>query len=83
MQFIVGATQATPLRRRQGSNVTLVNQGAVDVYCDENPNRLNSTVTGAVPSGTEIAAGGGQLQYSSYPGVLWFRAAQVTTIEVQ
>lgn len=74
---------AKPIRRPPGSQVTLVNQSAVDVYFDFNPNRLNATPAGSVPSGTKIAATTGQIQIDSFPGVIWVRAATATQIDVQ
>lgn len=80
--FNVDDTQAVALRRKAGSTITLVNQGATDVYVSREPDRLNTTLTGAVPPGMKIVNGGGQLQWPNFPGTLWFRAAAKTTIEV-
>lgn len=81
--FQVDSISAVPLRRRKGSQVTLVNQSATDVFMDTEPNRLNTTNPGVAPSGTKIANSGGQVQFQPYPGEMWFRAATPTTLEVQ
>ena len=81
-KFQVDDDKAVALRRRAGITVTLVNQSATDVYLNRDPDRLNTTVTGAVPPGMQLAKNGGQLQYPNFPGVLWFRAASKTSIEV-
>jgi hypothetical protein len=73
---------AVALRRKAGITITLVNQSATDVYLDRAPDRLNASVTGAVPAGIKLAKTGGQLQWPNFPGVLWFRAATKTSIEV-
>ena len=82
-QFQVDSLSAVPLRRRFGVQVTLVNQSAVDVYMDKEPNRLNTTQPGTPPSCTKIAANGGQVQFQPYEREMWFRAAFPTTLEVQ
>lgn len=82
MQFQVLASNARPVRRRVGSTITFVNQSATDVYFDRQEERLNKTKAGSVPDGTLLAKTGGQIQYADFPGVLWFRAATDTTIEV-
>lgn len=81
-KFNVDDENAVALRRKIGITVTFVNQGATDVYVDRFPERLNATLKGAVPQGMKIANGGGQLQWPNFPGVLWFRAASKTSIEV-
>lgn len=80
--FNVDDENAVAFRRRAGGTVTFVNQLAVDVYMDRDPQGLNASAVGAVPSGMKIAAAGGQLQYPNFPGVLWFRAASKTKIAV-
>ena len=82
-QFQVDSLSAVPLRRQKGIQVTIVNQAVADVFMDKEPNRLNTTPPGVPPSGTRIAGGGGQVQIQPYPGEMWFRAANPTTIEVQ
>lgn len=82
-QELVPAENAKPIRRQRGSQVTLVNQSAVDVYFDFNPNRLNATPVGVAPSGTKLLATTGSIQIDSFPGVIWVRAATPTQIEVQ
>lgn len=83
MKQVVPSDIAAPVRRTKGSTVTFVNQSATDVYVDSDYQRLNATVQGAAPDGTKLAANGGQLQVTDYPGLLWVRAATQTTIEVQ
>lgn len=83
MKIIVPADIAAPIRRAKGSTVTFVNQSATDVYFDSDYQRLNASVAGSTPDGTKLAANGGQIQATDYPGLLWFRAATQTTIEVQ
>lgn len=83
-QLVVDFVTAVPLRRPKGIQVTLVNQSAVDVYMDREVNRVNQSTPTGVPSGTKIAASGGQVQLEPFPGEMWFRTATtVTTIEVQ
>lgn len=81
-KFNVDDENAVALRRKAGITVTFVNQSATDVYVDRSADRLNATLTGAVPDGMKIANGGGQLQWPNFPGTLWFRAAAKTSIEV-
>jgi hypothetical protein len=83
MKLQIPTDYAVPVRRAPGATVTFINQSAVDVYFDRDPNRLNSVKTGDTPDGTKLAANGGQLQWAQFPGTLWFRAAAATTIEVQ
>ncbi len=78
----VDDTNAVALRRKAGITITLVNQSATDVYLDRAPDRLNASVKGAVPAGIKLAKTGGQLQWPNFPGVLWFRAATKTSIDV-
>ena len=73
---------AVAVRRRAGTVVTLVNQGAQDVYFSTDPNRLNTVPAGTVPDGTKIANGGGWFQWPNFPGVVWVRAAVAAKIEV-
>jgi hypothetical protein len=70
--------------RTPGSDVVFVNQSTIDVYFDMEPGRLNSTPVGSTPSGTKLAANGGEKQFQNFPsGGVWFRAAAYTSIEVQ
>jgi hypothetical protein len=80
---IVDALTATPIRRQKGSQVTLVNQLAVDVYFDFNRERLNASAPGVVPAGTKLVATTGSIQIDNFPGVVWTRAVSQTSIEVQ
>ena len=84
MRLLVRDDAPTPIRRRPGSNVTLVNQSAVDVYIDSDYNRIMASATGAIPAGTQIINGGGQAVWSGYlqDGVIWVRSATPTTVEV-
>lgn len=86
MQWLVNDPYgfATSLTGREGTNLTIVNQSATDVYFDTsgNASRLNGTVAGAVPQGTKIAANGGQVQFTSAP-TIFLRAASQTTVEIQ
>lgn len=83
MQLIVPTDRVQKLVRPLNSTVTLVNQSATDVYFDSDLQRLAASLPGAVPSGTKIAANGGQLQIALFPGILYLRAAASTFIEVQ
>lgn len=90
MKFFVPVENAAPLRRMRGTQVTLVNQSAVDVYFDFDAQRINGPFIGGVPDGTRIAAAAvgpppteGQVQIDNFPGVVWLRAAAATQIEVQ
>jgi len=82
-QQIIPADQACAIRRRKGITITFVNQSTIDVYVDDEPARLNQSAVGAVPSGTKIINGGGELQVSQFKGIIWARAATQTTLEVQ
>lgn len=81
--MVIPADRAIAIRRPKGSTVTLVNQSAVNVFIDSDYNRLNASLAGAIPSGTLLAAAGGQVQITDYPGVYYARAAVETTLEVQ
>ena len=83
MKFPVDDGNAVALRRKPGSTITIINQSLVDVYFDRDPNRLNKTATGSVPDGTKLAAAAAPFQWPDFPGVLWFRAATKTVLEVQ
>jgi len=83
MKLPVPNDNVAVVRRSPGTTVTFINQSAVDVYFDEDPNRLNNCLSGAVPNGTKLVNGGGQLQWANFKGTLYFRAATPTTIEVQ
>lgn len=71
------------IRRQPGATVTFVNQTATDVYFDNDWGRIAQGLQGSVPTGTKIAANGGQVQWSAYPGVMYVRSATPTTLEVQ
>jgi hypothetical protein len=81
-KFNVDDENAVALRRKEGISVTLINQSTVDVYMSRENSTLNLSAIGSVPDGMKLAASGGQLQWPAFPGVLWFRAASKTTIEV-
>lgn len=80
---IVDNGPAVQIVRQKGITVTLINQGAVDVYVDDEPMRLNSSSTLTIANGTKIAANGGELQISYFKGRIWARANSATTLEVQ
>lgn len=71
------------IRRPPGSTVTFVNQSVTDVYFDADWGRIAQGLQGSVPTGTKIANGGGQVQWSSFPGVMYVRAVTPTSLEVQ
>lgn len=84
--LLVDNITAVHLTRRRdiGCAVTILNQSSVDVYYDTEPGRLNASVSGVIPSGTLLAANGGEKEFTNFPrNGLWFRAASKTTIEVQ
>lgn len=82
---IVSTDRAVAIRRAPNTTVTLINNSATDVYIDTDPSRLNASLPGAVPSGTKLAAAGGQIQIAAFftSGVIYARAAAQVTIEVQ
>jgi len=80
--FVVDDEKPVALRRPAGITIQMVNQNAVDVYFSAEREELVTTPTGAVPNGLQLAKAGGQLQYPNFPGVLWFRAAAKTSIQV-
>jgi hypothetical protein len=86
MLFAVDSVTAVPLRRPVGVQVSLFNTSAVAVFFDSNQNSLNSTPVGSAPVGNPLpaAAAGvaGFVQIDSFPGVMWFRSATPTTIQV-
>lgn len=89
MQFSVEADRATALRRQKGTQVTIVNQSAVNVYMSDDPQQLNGTAFGVAPNGMLIAAfaagpppTAGQVQIDNFKGVVWLRAAAQTIVEV-
>lgn len=55
-----------------------------DVYFDTSAqgSRLNAAPGGAVPDGTLIAAGGGQVQFTNAPEI-WLRAQLQVSVEIQ
>lgn len=76
---------ASSLKSFAGSNLTLTNSSATDVYYDVEAvaGQLNSTAPGTIPSGTKIAASGGTVQFFKAPRALWVRAATQTVLDVQ
>jgi hypothetical protein len=82
-RLLIPADRAIPVRRAVGSTVTFVNQKTVDVYLDSDYNRLNAALPGTAPDGTKLAASGGQVQITNYPGVFFLRSATDTEVEVQ
>ena len=80
--FHVPNGAAVPLRRRPGSELTLTNVSGTDVYMDKDPARLNQTAVGVVPQGTRLVNTTGFIQFTEWPGLMWFRAAAATNIEV-
>jgi hypothetical protein len=81
---IVLADRAIAIRRRPGRTVTIVNDGAVDIFIDSNINRLNAARTGQIPDGTKVLAGD-SFQWEEFPesGIVYARSTAITTIEVQ
>ena len=84
-QVISPKGPAAPIRRKRGITVTIVNQGAVDAFVDDDPMRLNAGIPGSltIANGTKIAASGGQLQISDFKGIIWTRSNSDNTLEVQ
>jgi len=82
-QVIVDTATAVRVRRAVGIQVTIINPtgSAGTVFYDADPNRLNAAVAGTAPSGTPLIAGA-QVQIENFRGEMWFRAAQITFIEV-
>ena len=76
---------ATSLRSFAGANLTLTNSSAVDVYYDVQAvaATLNTTIPGAIPVGTKIAASGGFINFQEAPAELWVRSATQTVLDVQ
>lgn len=76
---------ATSLRSFAGANLTLTNSSAVDVYYDVQTvaSTLNTTLPGAIPVGTKIAASGGFINFQEAPRELWVRSATQTVLDVQ
>ena len=76
---------ATSLRNFEGSNLTLTNSGATDVYYDVEAvaGTLNGSAPGSIPSGTKIANGGGTVQFFIAPKDLWVRSATQTVLDLQ
>lgn len=79
---LVDVATATPLRRPRGSQVTLVNQSAVDVFFDQNKDRINAPLAVAPLPGIKLVATNGSIQIDNFPGVIWTRAVTATSIEV-
>jgi hypothetical protein len=71
------------VRRTPGDSI-VVTAGASDVYYDSNYNQLATTVKGATPNGTKLAAGT-QVIIPSWPstGIMYFRAVADTTIFIE
>lgn len=76
---------STSLRNFEGSNLTLTNSSATDVYYDVEAvaATLNSTAPGTIPLGSKIAASGGTVNFFDCPKDLWVRAATQTVLDVQ
>jgi hypothetical protein len=76
---------ARAIRRKRGSNITIVNQSAVDVYYSYNASDLNSAPDGTAPVGPQkIAASGGELVVTAWPDLaFWVRAVSDTFLSVQ
>ena len=71
-----------PSQHPSGRNPVFSNQGTVDVFLDDIPDLLNSSVYGTTPiSGIKIAAGTGLQQVFS-PRPLYARAAAYTTLQL-
>lgn len=81
MKILVPNNKAIAVRRKAGTTVTFLNKSANSVYYSREEDQLNTVVAGAVPEGTELAATD-QLQWPSFPGTVWFRAAVQTTLDV-
>lgn len=77
MKFIVRKDQPNKYVAPAGSTVTIVNQDNVDdVYFDTDPGVLMTVAEGTAPAnGTKIAKNGGQLQWPSWRGPVYFRTA--------
>lgn len=80
---MVSSDVAIKVWRPKGASVTLINQSTVDVYFDREPGRLNASAPGSTPSGTKLAANGGEKEFRDWPGSMYFRSISNTTIEVQ
>lgn len=80
-KIVVPNDKAIAVRRKAGATVTFLNKSAVSVYYSREEDQLNTVAPGAVPEGTELAAAD-QLQWPSFPGTVWFRAATQTTLDV-
>jgi hypothetical protein len=82
-QVIVDTATAIRVRRAVGIQVTIINPtgSAGTIFFDADPNRLNASAPGVAPSGTPLIAGA-QVQIENFRGEMWFRAAQITFIEV-
>jgi hypothetical protein len=76
---------ATSLASFAGSNLTLANNSAVDVYytTEAGGGALNSTAPGIVPTGTKLVASTGFVQFQDAPHSLWVRAISQTQLDVQ
>lgn len=76
---------ATSLKSFAGSNLTLTNSSATDVYYDVTAvaAQLNASLPGTIPTGTKIGNGGGTVNFQVAPKELWIRAATQTVLDVQ
>lgn len=76
---------ATSLRNFEGSNLTLTNSSATDVYYDVEAvaATLNGSAPGSIPVGTKIANSGGTVNFYDAPKDLWVRSATQTVLDVQ
>jgi hypothetical protein len=76
---------ATNLKEFAGSNLTLVNSSAIDIFYEvvANGGNLNNAPAGTTPVGTKIAAAGGTVQFFDAPKELWVRAVSQTVLDVQ
>lgn len=81
-QLAVAIENAIRLRLPKGSQVTVVNDSAVDVYYDFNREPLDAAVPGTAPTnGIKLAATTGSVQFFPFPGEIWFRSATPTLIK--
>lgn len=81
-KILIPIDKAIAVRRKAGSTITFLNKDAANsVYYSREEDQLNTVAAGAVPEGTEMKAGD-QLQWPSFPGTVWFRAAVQTVLDV-
>jgi hypothetical protein len=86
---MVDTATATPLRRPVGDQITLINNSAIPVAFDSNENYINSFPLATIGTANgpafipALAAGiPGSVQFDSFPGVIWTRAATQTVVQV-